>query len=203
MTGATPSPVGSLRADDGLRPRREHLRPRLPGVRGSAARPAERRDRAVHQHTEGMLRDRPWRPGEDRAAGARRPHDPPRGPRGRLRGDRRAGRRRVSRTPRRSATRPTRQVVIVFLMLFCAAQAPELFGRDQRYRVLPLYFSRAITRVRLRARQGRRTVRRPARRGPGPAVHPVLRARAGRRRPRDRVGQRVPARCPGSSPRAC
>ena len=38
------------------------------------------------------------------------------------------------------------QVVIVFLMLFCAAQAPELFGRDQRYRVLPLYFSRAITR---------------------------------------------------------
>ena len=38
------------------------------------------------------------------------------------------------------------QVVIVFLMLFCAAQAPELFGRDQRYHVLPLYFSRAITR---------------------------------------------------------
>ncbi len=39
------------------------------------------------------------------------------------------------------------QVVIVFLMLFCAAQAPELFGRDQRYHVLPLYFSRAITRA--------------------------------------------------------
>ena len=31
-------------------------------------------------------------------------------------------------------------------MLFCAAQAPELFGRDQRYAVLPLYFSRALTR---------------------------------------------------------
>ena len=31
-------------------------------------------------------------------------------------------------------------------MLFCAAQAPELFGRDQRYGVLPLYFSRVLTR---------------------------------------------------------
>ena len=33
------------------------------------------------------------------------------------------------------------------LMLFCAAQAPELFGRDQRYAVLPLYFSRVLTRA--------------------------------------------------------
>ena len=32
------------------------------------------------------------------------------------------------------------------LMLFCAAQAPELVGRDQRYSVLPLYFSRALRR---------------------------------------------------------
>ncbi|MEJ7695213.1 MAG: ATP-binding cassette domain-containing protein [Candidatus Limnocylindrales bacterium] len=32
-------------------------------------------------------------------------------------------------------------------MLFCAAQAPELFGRDQRYGVLPLYFSRVLTRA--------------------------------------------------------
>ena len=32
-------------------------------------------------------------------------------------------------------------------MLFRAAQAPELFGRDQRYGVLPLYFSRVLTRV--------------------------------------------------------
>lgn len=31
--------------------------------------------------------------------------------------------------------------------LFCAAQAPELFGRDQRNGVLPLYFSRVLTRV--------------------------------------------------------
>jgi ABC-2 type transport system permease protein len=32
------------------------------------------------------------------------------------------------------------------LILFCAAQAPELVGRDQRYQVLPLYFSRALRR---------------------------------------------------------
>lgn len=32
------------------------------------------------------------------------------------------------------------------LVLFCAAQAPELVGRDQRYNVLPLYFSRALRR---------------------------------------------------------
>jgi ABC-2 type transport system permease protein len=38
-------------------------------------------------------------------------------------------------------------VVVTLLMLFCAAQAPELFGRDQRYGVLPLYFSRALTRT--------------------------------------------------------
>ena len=31
-------------------------------------------------------------------------------------------------------------------MLFCAAQAPELFGKDQRYGVLPLFFSRVLTR---------------------------------------------------------
>ncbi len=33
------------------------------------------------------------------------------------------------------------------VMLFCAAQAPELFGRDQRYGVLPLYMSRVLTRI--------------------------------------------------------
>jgi ABC-2 type transport system permease protein len=33
------------------------------------------------------------------------------------------------------------------VMLCCAAQAPELFGRDQRHGVLPLYFSRVLTRV--------------------------------------------------------
>jgi ABC-2 type transport system permease protein len=33
------------------------------------------------------------------------------------------------------------------VVLFCAAQAPELMGRDQRYGVLPLYFSRPLGRV--------------------------------------------------------
>jgi ABC-2 type transport system permease protein len=33
------------------------------------------------------------------------------------------------------------------LTLFLAAQAPELFGRDQRYGTLPLYFSRLLTRA--------------------------------------------------------
>ena len=33
------------------------------------------------------------------------------------------------------------------LTLFLAAQAPELFGRDQRYGVLPLFFSRLLTRT--------------------------------------------------------
>jgi ABC-2 type transport system permease protein len=35
---------------------------------------------------------------------------------------------------------------MTLLLLFCAAQAPELVGRDQRYSVLPLYFSRALRR---------------------------------------------------------
>jgi ABC-2 type transport system permease protein len=38
------------------------------------------------------------------------------------------------------------QQVAVFPILFVAAQAPELLGRDQRYRVLTLYFSRALRR---------------------------------------------------------
>jgi ABC-2 type transport system permease protein len=38
-------------------------------------------------------------------------------------------------------------LVSILIMLFCAAQAPELFGRDQRYGVLPLYFSRVLTRM--------------------------------------------------------
>jgi ABC-2 type transport system permease protein len=33
------------------------------------------------------------------------------------------------------------------VMLFCAAQAPELFGRDQRHGVLALYFARALRRT--------------------------------------------------------
>ena len=38
-------------------------------------------------------------------------------------------------------------LVGILIALFCAAQAPELFGRDQRYGVLPLYFSRVLTRT--------------------------------------------------------
>lgn len=34
----------------------------------------------------------------------------------------------------------------IFLVLFCAAQAPDLFGRDQRHKLLSLYFSRALRR---------------------------------------------------------
>jgi ABC-2 type transport system permease protein len=38
-------------------------------------------------------------------------------------------------------------ITSLFVWLFVAAQAPELFGRDQRYGVLPLFFSRVLTRV--------------------------------------------------------
>jgi len=37
--------------------------------------------------------------------------------------------------------------IAVFPVIFVAAQAPELLGRDQRDRVLTLYFSRALRRV--------------------------------------------------------
>jgi ABC-2 type transport system permease protein len=37
--------------------------------------------------------------------------------------------------------------VSAIIALFCAAQAPELFGRDQRHGVLPLYFARALRRT--------------------------------------------------------
>jgi ABC-2 type transport system permease protein len=36
--------------------------------------------------------------------------------------------------------------IAVLVFLFCASQAPELFGRDQLAGVLPLYFSRAVSR---------------------------------------------------------
>lgn len=35
----------------------------------------------------------------------------------------------------------------VLVFLFCASQAPELFGRDQQMGTLPLYFSRAVSRL--------------------------------------------------------
>lgn len=37
--------------------------------------------------------------------------------------------------------------IAVLVFLFCASQAPELFGRDQRSGILPLYFSRAVSRT--------------------------------------------------------
>jgi ABC-2 type transport system permease protein len=39
------------------------------------------------------------------------------------------------------------EYVQVIVALFCALGAPEVVGRDQRYHILPLYFSRAISRV--------------------------------------------------------
>ncbi len=36
--------------------------------------------------------------------------------------------------------------ITTFLVLFCAAVAPELFGRDQRHSLLALYFARALRR---------------------------------------------------------
>ncbi len=36
--------------------------------------------------------------------------------------------------------------ISLFIILFCAAQAPDLFGRDQRHSLLSLYFSRALRR---------------------------------------------------------
>jgi ABC-2 type transport system permease protein len=56
-----------------------------------------------------------------------------------------AGARFEGFSPIRYSTYAT--VIAVFVMLFCAAQAPELFGRDQRFGVLPLYFSRALART--------------------------------------------------------
>jgi ABC-2 type transport system permease protein len=35
----------------------------------------------------------------------------------------------------------------LFVLMFCIAQAPELVCRDQRYSVLPLYFTRSLHRV--------------------------------------------------------
>jgi ABC-2 type transport system permease protein len=36
--------------------------------------------------------------------------------------------------------------IATIVVIFCAAQAPELFGRDQRFGVLALYFARALRR---------------------------------------------------------
>lgn len=38
-------------------------------------------------------------------------------------------------------------LISTFVLLFCAVQGPELLGRDQRFGVLPVYFSRALARI--------------------------------------------------------
>jgi ABC-2 type transport system permease protein len=38
-------------------------------------------------------------------------------------------------------------MISTLVILFCAVQAPELLGRDQRFGVLPVYFSRALARL--------------------------------------------------------
>jgi len=38
-------------------------------------------------------------------------------------------------------------LISTLVLLFCAVQAPELLGRDQRFGVLPVYFSRALARL--------------------------------------------------------
>ncbi|HVL53356.1 MAG TPA: hypothetical protein VM344_03770 [Vitreimonas sp.] len=38
-------------------------------------------------------------------------------------------------------------LIVTLVILFCAAQAPETMGRDQRYSLLSLYFSRALHRT--------------------------------------------------------
>jgi ABC-2 type transport system permease protein len=38
-------------------------------------------------------------------------------------------------------------IIALLVFLFCAGQAPELFGRDQGSGILPLYFSRAVGRL--------------------------------------------------------
>lgn len=50
-----------------------------------------------------------------------------------------------SASPVRYAT--YHSLVSTLVMLFCAVQAPELLGRDQRFGVLPVYFSRALARI--------------------------------------------------------
>lgn len=39
------------------------------------------------------------------------------------------------------------ETIRIFVILFCAAQAPDLFSRDQRHSLLSLYFSRALRRT--------------------------------------------------------
>ena len=94
------------------------------------------------------VRHRAWRPGQDRAVPAARPACCPAvlavGITA-LAAQAGAGAALGEASPIRHDT--YQSLTSTLVMLFCAAQAPELFGRDQRYGVLPLYFSRVLTRV--------------------------------------------------------
>ena len=92
-------------------------------------------------------------------------------------------------------------LTVTLLMLFCAAQAPELFGRDQRYGVLPLYFSRALTRTDYARRAHRRPDARAPPRRPHPAAHPLRGPRPGGERSGHRAHRRSCRPSRGSPPR--
>ena len=129
--------------------RRQHLRPRLPRLRRPAARGVDRSPSGCCER-----RSRP-RTGSGVAAGRRsrrsccsawsrcRPSSPWASPPS----PRRPAPARRSTRPRPSSTPTYQGLTGTILTLFLAAQAPELFGRDQRYGVLPLYFSRLLTRT--------------------------------------------------------
>ena len=99
------------------------------------------------------LRLGPRRQGQDRAGDRLRGHVPARG------GERGRGgqRRRRARCRYGTYVFPLRVVVMI---IFVAAQAPELVSRDLRSHVLPLYFSRPMRRAGLPAGQAGRVHRR-------------------------------------------
>ena len=158
----------------------------------------------------GVLRDRPRRPGQDRAVHPGRHRGPAGHPGGRDRGDRRPGRTGGGAIEDASPIRyeTYHGLVSILIMLFCAAQAPELFGRDQRYGVLPLYFSRVLTRPDYALAKVLGLMVALFAVAVDPVSHPVRRSRLrgagsgdGPRR-RDRRGPEVPAPGRCSSP-AC
>ena len=86
------------------------------------------------------LRPRPRRQGQDRPGDRLRDHVPARG------GERGRGGQRRPRPVVRYDTYVF-QLRVVVMIIFVAAQAPELVSRDLRSHVLPLYFSRPLRRM--------------------------------------------------------
>ena len=138
----------SDRTDHRRHPDRLDLRPRLPRLRRPAARPRPRHPVALRPQPPDGVRDRPRRPGEDRPDRPGRAGDPARD-RDRRRPD--ARRRFGAAASGIEEQSPIRydtyfSTISTIVVLFCAAQAPELFGRDQRHGILSLYFARALRR---------------------------------------------------------